>query len=161
MNTTAFSDEIRRLQHRKRVARYRTEEIRQREREYSRKYRMELKKKMLKLETRVELLNQQLREANNRCKQLEEENRYLKQKLNETNVPQNLQSSLFQNDLETLAIVATSIQEQIWESEIDRLLSSSKLHRMIRFDLRKFRNLLNEITPHLESLTIDGGPRRY
>jgi hypothetical protein len=51
MNSIAFSDEIQQLQHRKRVARYRNEEIRPRALEYSRKYRMELKKKMLKLET--------------------------------------------------------------------------------------------------------------
>jgi DNA repair exonuclease SbcCD ATPase subunit len=157
MNIATLSDEIRLLRQKKRTARYRTQEIRQREREYSRKHRKELKNKFLKLENRVKLLTEQLRAIQYRYNEIEKKKQDLKQKLNQTNTTQNLHSSLFQSDLEALATVANAVQEQIWESEIDELLLSPKLHWLIRFDLIEFQNLLSLVSPNLDFLTTKKG----
>lgn len=140
------------------MTRYRTPSIKEKEREYSRRYREQTRNTIKKLTEQNVFLERELRNLKLKYEELLEENVLLYQKFLDYNAKLQNVATLPNCDFETLASLTTQMKEQVWDAEVKRFLQSFKLNRTIRFSLHEFQQLLEEIIPQLEQLTDSSRP---
>jgi len=161
MSTTRLKDEIRKQKQRQRTSRYRTSHVKERERQYSRIYRLCKAEEIQNFRSQLDFYKNEVTKLLEENYLIQQENYILRQRLNELAENEQQRRNTSPNDLETLSTAASGIQSQIWEFEVNRYLQSSKLTDLIRFSLTEFQELVNLVTPHMNLLTSEGRQRIY